>query len=112
MHWIIMLIGLGTVSIGLFIIQAIISVLKIFLGPKVAKHASDVHSASASAHNPSRDEALVAVISAAIAAASGTTPASFRIASIQAAPVSGAPSSFNTPSWGYVERLTRLAGSR
>jgi hypothetical protein len=45
---------------------------------------------------------LIAAIAAAIAAESGLTPGTFRIASINPA---ACDSGFNTPIWGRVERL-------
>jgi len=48
---------------------------------------------------------LIAVIAASIAAESGHSPGSFRIASVSPA---GCDSGFNTPVWGRVERLYRV----
>src|SRR5512133_240666 len=50
------------------------------------------------------EEELVAVIAAAISAASGMAPGSFRIAAIEAA---GTQGEFNTPIWGHVDRIAR-----
>jgi hypothetical protein len=52
---------------------------------------------------------LVAVIAAAVAAASGSAPGSFRIASIVPSESSGG---FNTPVWGHADRLCRPANHR
>ncbi|HUW40370.1 MAG TPA: hypothetical protein VMV90_05130 [Rectinemataceae bacterium] len=49
-------------------------------------------------------EALVAVIAAAVAAASGMEPGSFRIAGIEP---SAGDQGFNTPVWGRADRLAR-----
>jgi len=50
------------------------------------------------------DGQLVAVIAAAVAAASGLAPGSFRIAGIEA---QGSVGGFSTPIWGHVDRITR-----
>lgn len=110
-----MLIGIGTVFVGLFAIQGIISVLKIVAGPKNAKPVA-TQGAQGLAGASAGGEQLVAAISAAVAAYRGAEAPAFRIASVQALVPTGAqvgsPSSFNTPSWGYIERLTRQAGGR
>ena len=55
---------------------------------------------------PAQDSgALVAAITAAIAAYTGTSPGAFRIASISASDES--ESGFNTPVWGRVERFAQ-----
>jgi hypothetical protein len=61
--------------------------------------------------SPAADGQLVAVIAAAVAAASGMKPGEFRIAGVS--PAEGASSSgFNTPIWGHVDRLYRRAWQR
>jgi len=52
------------------------------------------------------DGELVAVITAAIVAASGLSPADFRIRSIQSTGAPG-PGQFNTPPWGHADRFSR-----
>jgi len=52
---------------------------------------------------------LVAVIAAAVAAASGMAPGAFRLASIAAV---GGNGPFNTPPWGHVDRFARPAEHR
>ena len=52
------------------------------------------------------DEALVAVLTAAVAAASGTGSDSFKITQVCQTPVERG-GGFNTPVWGRVERLLR-----
>jgi hypothetical protein len=47
---------------------------------------------------------LVAVIAAAVAAASGMEPGGFRIASVSPAAPPYSRSGFNTPVWGHVDR--------
>ncbi len=52
---------------------------------------------------------LVAVIAAAIAAESGMAPGSFRVAGISPAGGSSSVGGFNTPPWGFVDRMSRQA---
>ena len=47
---------------------------------------------------------LVAVIAAAVAAASGMEPGSFRIASVSPSGGSSRECGFNTPVWGHIDR--------
>jgi hypothetical protein len=61
------------------------------------KPEAPVQAAPAVAHG--LDPALVAVIIAAVATASGVSASSLRIASIER-------SGFNTPVWGYADRVT------
>jgi len=53
-----------------------------------------------------QDESLIAVLTAAIAAASGASAGSFAITNVRQAQ-SEAGGGFNTPVWGRVERLSR-----
>lgn len=55
------------------------------------------------------DSDLVAVIAAAIAAESGMEPDSFRVTGIRPASGQSIPGAFNTPPWGFVDRLSRSA---
>lgn len=119
--WLIMFAGVGTVFIALILLAVMLSFFPlIFGGRKEKKHPipapipelngpSDrqpaqhqVSQAPAAAEN---NQTLIAVLTAAIAAASGTSASSFRIASI--IPASRQEGSFNTPIWGRVERYTR-----
>jgi len=52
---------------------------------------------------------LVAVIAAAIAAESGMEIGSFRVAGISAAGGQSVSGGFNTPPWGFVDRISRAA---
>lgn len=120
-QWLIMLAGVGTVFITLILLAIILSFFPmIFGGRKEKKHPNpapipemsgpsdrqpaqnQVSIAPVAAEN---DHSLIAVLTAAIAAASGTSASSFRIASIM--PASRQEGSFNTPIWGRVERYTR-----
>ena len=58
---------------------------------------------------PAIEAELIAVIAAAISAASGLSADRFRITHIAAAGVSGP---LNTPPWGYVDRLSRSPSTR
>ncbi len=62
----------------------------------------------AAARAPADDE-LVAVIAAAVSAASGTAPGSFRIAGFGPSAATGGAGGwsrgFNTPVWGHIERF-------
>jgi len=119
--WLIMFAGVGTVFVALILLAGILSLFPlIFSGRKEKKHPNpaplpemsgpsdrqpaqhQVSQAPAAAEN---DQTLIAVLTAAIAAASGTSASSFRIASI--IPASRQEGSFNTPIWGRVERYTR-----
>jgi hypothetical protein len=53
---------------------------------------------------PDSEGELVAVIAAAVAAASGMEPGSFRIASLSASAPSSRECGFNTPVWGHIDR--------
>ncbi len=52
---------------------------------------------------------LAAIIAAAIAAESGIAPDSFCITGISAVGGQGSLGGFNTPPWGYADRLSRSA---
>lgn len=117
--WMIMFAGVGTVFTALILIILMLMLFRIFFTDRtsVKKTAPDSHHevprpapAAGPAVQPRQEEGpggteLVAVITAAIAAATGLSPAGFRIASIQAE--SGSGGGFNTPVWGRVERFNR-----
>ncbi len=94
--WTIVLIGISTVFICLICLVAMVSLFKLIF-VREAKPAQALLPATASA-SKGIDPAVVAVIIAAIAVSSGVPAASIRLASIQHA-------SFNTPVWGYVDRV-------
>jgi Na+-transporting methylmalonyl-CoA/oxaloacetate decarboxylase gamma subunit len=124
--WLIMFAGIGTVFVALISIIAIIQVFHMIFGKRPeSKKKKPVQNSIAEAGatksatapvslapaKPSAqaqgDGELVAVIAAAICAASGASPSSFRIASIQAAGSGEKESGFNTPVWGRIERFYR-----
>jgi sodium pump decarboxylase gamma subunit len=111
--WTITIVGAGTVFVTLIVLALILSQFSRVLGgvrkpakaPAVA--ASPVTQPSAaSAPKVGADATLIAVITAAIAAASGQSAASFRIAKVEVA------GGFNTPAWGHVDRLSRAVFGR
>lgn len=120
--WIILMAGVGTVFVALILIIMMLMLFRvIFTDRKARKPAAHTPHAENSGHTaatvapapvPSASQPatadspeMVAVITAAIAAATGLSPAGFRIASIQAETGSGG--GFNTPVWGRVERFNR-----
>jgi Na+-transporting methylmalonyl-CoA/oxaloacetate decarboxylase gamma subunit len=121
--WMIMFAGVGTVFTALILIIVMLMLFRIIFNERKAKKtatpastAGTSGSAQAAVSVPASapvqvqpaaaDGAeLVAVITAAIAAATGLSPSGFRVASIQANAESGG--GFNTPVWGRVERFNR-----
>jgi Na+-transporting methylmalonyl-CoA/oxaloacetate decarboxylase gamma subunit len=118
--WLIMFAGIGTVFVALIAIIAIIQVFHLIFGkrPGPKKQKTDREPASqASLAKPAPAPAvetkstgpaqaggeLVAVI----AAASGLSHSSFRIASVRSAGDGVGEGGFNTPVWGRIERFNR-----
>jgi Na+-transporting methylmalonyl-CoA/oxaloacetate decarboxylase gamma subunit len=99
--WTIAFIGISTVFLSLIALVAMVSIFKLIFvrsAPRQAPKAeAPVQAAPAAARGI--DPAVVAVIIAAIATASGVPASSLRIASIER-------SGFNTPVWGYADRVT------
>lgn len=115
--WMILVAGVGTVFCALILIIAMLSLFKVIFGgraekkrvhpaplPEINKPNVKVAPMAETSSRPS-SEALVAVITAAISAASGSSPTSFRVTSVL--PVVESEGSFNTPVWGRVERFSR-----
>ncbi|MGB4573297.1 MAG: OadG family protein [Rectinemataceae bacterium] len=120
--WLITVLGIGTVFLALISLALATSLFPKVFGRRAEKvrlsmaplpqmsgsaEGSPVQAHAVAASAPGMDgigSELVAVIAAAIAAASGAAPDNFRVASI--APVQNA-GGFNTPVWGRIERLTR-----
>lgn len=96
--WTIVLIGIGTVFICLICLVAMVSLFKLIFVREAKPAQSPVAVPTTSGAGKGMDPAVVAVIIAAIAVSSGVPAASIRLASIQQA-------SFNTPVWGYVDRV-------
>jgi hypothetical protein len=79
-----------------------------YSGSPDAKRSAAGAAASSGATAPLADGALVAVLAAAVAAASGMSPGSFRVVGIEpSAPASYGSRGLNTPVWGHVERFNR-----
>jgi hypothetical protein len=119
--------GIGTVFVALMAIIVIIQVFHLIFGirpeSKKKSSASSKDSQGENAKSPAPPAApkapapqpgsaqarsgneLVAVITAAISAASGLSSSAFRITSIQ--PEGAGEPGFNTPVWGRIERFNR-----
>ena len=91
----------ATLVLGLVALVAIIALAK------TRRAAAPVPEAAALGSRAPESE-LVAVISAAVAAAGGMAPGSFRVAGIEPIGNTG----FNTPAWGYADRFGRNSHSR
>ena len=91
------------VSIALIVLAAVVGVLA-SLGAR-SRTAAGRSTAVAS------EGELIAVIAAAVAAASGLEPGSFRIAGIRSSVsprgAAGGRAGFNTPVWGHIDRQYR-----
>ncbi len=100
--WTIVIIGLVTVFISLLSLVWMISIFKLLFAGKSAKQSPKQDAPTQVAPGAARgvDPAVVAAIIAAIAMASGVQASSIRIASIE-------HSGFNTPVWGYVDRVSQ-----
>jgi sodium pump decarboxylase gamma subunit len=112
--WFIVALGMGTVFLALIGLSFVLGLFKlIFVGRKPAAHTPAVAPANvimpAAPAAGANEGELVAVIAAAIAAASGMSPAGFRVASIS--PAAGAAAGVNVPAWGFAERIARGAAS-
>jgi sodium pump decarboxylase gamma subunit len=109
--WTITIVGAGTVFVNLIVLALILSQFSRVLGgvkkpAKAPAVAASPVTPPAAASAPKADATLIAVITAAIAAASGQSAASFRIAKVEVA------GGFNTPAWGHVDRLSRAVFGR
>jgi len=116
-QWTIVLSSLGAISLAIIAAAALVWLFRVLfgLGAKGGKQSADsrrVVSGQAAAGQsplssavsaPMEGGALIAVITAAIAANTGASPGSFRIASVS--PSYDSESGFNTPVWGRVERF-------
>lgn len=100
--WTITIIGIGTVFVALIGLSFVLVLFRVIFAPKVeavlVQASTPVTQAPATASGI--DGGIIAVIVAAIAAASGHAASDFRIASIE-------PVGFNTPIWGHIDRLAR-----
>lgn len=114
--WMILVAGVGTVFVALIGLILMLGLLRRIFGTKKGgdgSQQSPVEPGQLGPIVPPRETSavpkagseLVAVIAAAVAAASGVSPASFRITSIDA--VHETRDGFNTPVWGRIERLSK-----
>ncbi|TFG81335.1 MAG: hypothetical protein E4H20_10045 [Spirochaetales bacterium] len=105
--WTITIIGVSTVFLALISLSFVLMLFRFIFAPRRTVKPSAKSMAQATpAVTTSPDGTIIAVITAAIAASTGHSAASFRIASVEA--VGG----FNTPAWGYIDRLARAVHGR
>jgi Na+-transporting methylmalonyl-CoA/oxaloacetate decarboxylase gamma subunit len=100
--WTITVIGIGTVFVALIVLALMLELFRIIFVPKIEATPTPAPTTvmQAPAVSSGIDGSIVAAIVAAIAVASGQAVSDFRIATIE-------PAGFNTPSWGYIDRLAR-----
>lgn len=112
-QWSLTGLGMGTVFLALIFLALLVALFPLFFRKPEKKVKDLAPLPSFSSPTPAPAGALgpelVAVIAAAVAAASGSAPGSFRIASIVPSESSGG---FNTPVWGHADRLCRPANHR
>ena len=100
--WSIMGTGLATVFLCLISLILMVSVLRVLLDWYEKRKAGPApvvpQAAAARDESVASDEKLIAVLAAAVSAASGMPVSSFRIASVK-------PSSSATPAWGIADRI-------
>jgi len=112
-QWTITALGMGTVFLALIGLSFIVSLFPlIFKGAeKKRPDLAPLPSLSSVAQGPAPglSPETVAVIMAAVSAASGLGPSQFRIAYAAPSPQAGG---FNTPAWGHVDRFNRPTSIR
>lgn len=94
--WTVLIIGIGTVFLGLILIIVLIVLLKTLLAPKKKRPAESAQPVQSNSTQNSSE--LIAVISAAVAAMMNTSVQNIYIASIQKA---------DAPAWALAERFSR-----
>ncbi len=120
--WMIMVVGVLTVFIALFVmILFLLAFPKLFvvlkrkehgnLAPlpqiiEVTKKPATIAPVGVTAEATAEDASLIAVLTAAIVAASGASASTFAITKVRQTE-SDVDGGFNTPVWGRVERLSR-----
>lgn len=112
--WLITVLGMGTVFVALIIMAYVLKLSPLLLGDKsrISKPEAEKPEPIRPAFAPLQTVAipqaanaeLIAVITAAIVAARGPGASAFRISSVEP---SGTAAGFNTPAWGYIDRLVR-----
>jgi len=107
--WIITIVGLGTVFLTLIFLMYILKLFRLIFAREIPVSADSVvvqppvpvppvKPAAQAVVAAGPDDATVAAIVAAIAAATGRPASALRLSAIEAA-------SFNTPVWGHIDRL-------
>lgn len=121
--WMIMIVGVLTVFIALFVMILFLLEFPRFFAilkrkehgnlaplPQIVevtkKPAPPAPSGAQTSSSALTDESLIAVLTAAVAAASGASAGSFGITNVQQANTESG-GGFNTPVWGRIERLSR-----
>ncbi|HPY05649.1 MAG TPA: OadG family protein [Rectinema sp.] len=117
--WMIMIVGVLTVFISLFImIFALLAFPGFFAAikrrehkelaplPQIVEVSKKKQAQPVGGQTVQEDDALIAVLAAAVAEASGSRPGSFAITQVRQSPAESVEG-FNTPIWGRVERLSR-----
>jgi len=102
--------GAGGALVALFIVLAVAVIVRAFgrkrnMKSGAVKASGQTQPASEAGRAADRG-VLVAVIAAAVAAASGMEPGGFRVTAIEPSEGSG-NRGFNTPVWGHADRLAR-----
>ncbi len=114
--WMILVAGVGTVFAALIAIIAMLYLFQILFGKRKEKKRPDLAPipevfstiappAPVATQAQAGSGELVAVIAAAISAATGTAASAFRITSIS--PSADNENGFNTPIWGRIERFAQ-----
>jgi hypothetical protein len=115
--WMILVVGLVTVFVALIAIIAMLEIFHRIFGKRPEKKRQglaplpEINTLTPKAETREPVDPrivgneIIAVISAAVAAASGQSPSSFRLTSVQ--PSGGERESFNTPIWGRIERFSQ-----
>jgi sodium pump decarboxylase gamma subunit len=110
-QWFITALGMGTVFLALIVLSLILSGFPLVFRRAGKERPARVPLPALSSRRVlaegSSSPELVAVITAAVCAASGMRPGDFRIAGISPAEDEGRSGGFNTPIWGHVDRLCR-----
>lgn len=118
-EWSITALGMGTVFLALIGLSLVVSLFPLLFRRKLPKPVKDMAPLpQISSRQPSGPAArpsaalpgeLLAVIAAAVSAASGLASSQFRITSVEEA---GHSRGFTTPAWGHADRFNRSNSAR
>lgn len=115
-QWSLTILGMGTVFLALIALSLIVSLFPLIFRQKAPKPVKDKAPlpqlstvASGASSSAGQGPELVAVIAAAVAAASGRDVSQFRITRIEDA---GQAGGFTTPAWGHADRFGRSLNPR